>query len=366
MDIKNILIFGGTGAMGKYVVDLLAKEGHAVSYTSRKNREESRSNVTCMVGNAKDNRFLEEILKKHWDVIIDFMVYSTEEFQERVERLLSSAGQYIFISSARVYADCAGKITEESPRLLDVCADEAYLATDEYALSKARQEDELFHRKASGEALNWTIVRPSLTYSSGRLQLGVYEKESWLRRALLGKKIVFSRDLMNRYYTMTAGEDVAKGIAALAGRSECFGEAYHIVTDQSYQWKDILKIYLDVLEEELGSRPKVYLTETCTNLSFSEGRYQVLYGRYFNRHFDNSKIAGYVDVSAFENPAHGLSRCLREFLKQPEFGMVYWRLEAIMDRICGESTSLSDIPGWKNKAKYFLARYIPEIEGRDV
>ena len=58
-------------------------------------------------------------------------------------------------------------------------------------LAKARQEDLLFN---SGNN-NWTIVRPYITYSENRFQLGIYEKEGWLNRALSGNDIIFSRDI---------------------------------------------------------------------------------------------------------------------------------------------------------------------------
>lgn len=119
-----------------------------------------------MQGSAKDILFIRELCQKHWDAIIDFMVYSVEELEERIDLLLAATNQYVFISSARVYAD-APLISENSPRLLDVCRDKEYIATNEYAIAKAKNV--LFNSKYK----NWTIVRPSLTYAENRLQLGV-------------------------------------------------------------------------------------------------------------------------------------------------------------------------------------------------
>ena len=58
-------------------------------------------------------------------------------------------------------------------------------------LTKALQENLL---RASGYK-NWTIVRPYITFSDIRLQLGVYEKEQWLYRALQGRAIVSRKTL---------------------------------------------------------------------------------------------------------------------------------------------------------------------------
>lgn len=238
----NILILGGTGAMGSHLAPLLCRENE-VTVTSRSKRESSE--VRYIQGDAHDGAFLQALLaERHWDCIVDFMHYGTAEFAARVDLLLSAAGQYIFLSSARVYADCAAPITEDSPRLLDVCTDAEYLATDEYALAKARCEDILRGKVAR----NWTIVRPSITYSETRLQLGASEKEDWLYKALHGKPIIFSDDLAHKVTTMTYAGDVARGIATLVGNEKAFGEAFHITGSDHREWCEVLDIYRDVLK----------------------------------------------------------------------------------------------------------------------
>lgn len=115
--------------------------GHHCYHTAT---EESGSPlISFAVGNAHDQVFLDCLLDSKWDAIVDFMVWSTAEFSERYKKLLSAAEQYVFTSSYRVYAD-SSVITEESPRLLDAVDDDEYLATDEYALSKARCENLLW------------------------------------------------------------------------------------------------------------------------------------------------------------------------------------------------------------------------------
>ena len=80
-----------------------------------------------MQGDAHDSGFLEEVLKsRHWDALVDFLVYTSDEFRGRVDKLLESTNQYLFLSSSRVYANQYEKLVEESPRLLDVCKDQAF------------------------------------------------------------------------------------------------------------------------------------------------------------------------------------------------------------------------------------------------
>lgn len=350
----KVLILGGTGAMGVHLVHLLAESGNEIRVTSRKARRSPQKNVCYAEGNAHDPTFLQPILDERWDVIVDFLSYTTTEFRERAHLLPEAASQYIFLSSARVYADSKQPLTESSPRLLDTSTDGAFLSTDEYALAKARQEDIL---KNSGFQ-NWTIIRPYITYSENRLQLGVLEKEEWLYRALHGRTIVFSRDIHPMATTMTYGLDVAKGIMAIAGNPAALGEIFHITGSESCRWDEILTTYLDALEIYLGYRPKVCFQDLKRFMQCTPGKYQVRYDRLFNRQFDSSKIGRYVNIREFTKTGTGLRTCLDEFLKNPVFSDINWKLEASKDRQTKEHTPLSEIPGITKKIKYLRYRYL--------
>lgn len=349
----RILILGGTGAMGSHLVTLLSDQGDEVLVTSRRHRESNRL-VQYIVGDAKDLNFLNKILKKQWDSIIDFMIYSEDEFRERVDQLLESTSQYVFMSSARVYNNCAGFITEKTRRLLDSTSDQEFLATSEYSLLKARQENILL----SSNKKNWTIVRPYITYSENRLQLGNLEKENWLYRALKGRTIVFSEDMMNQYTTLTYGLDVSRGIMKIINCKSSLGESYHITNKESYKWSDVLKIYSDLIEDKTGKRPKVLLQSLDEFLVWNPGKYQIIYDRLFDRRFDNKKIGELIDTNEFVELSRGIYLCLNEFLIDSEFHCIDWKSEAIQDKFTGERTLLREIKGYKQKLKYIIYRYI--------
>lgn len=349
----RVLVMGGTGAIGGHVASMGAARGWEVYVTSR-GRDGNEGSIRYIRGNALNMEFIESVLSQRWNAIVDFMIYSTGEFQSRLERLLDATDQYLFPSSARVYADSRFPIREDSPRLLDVSKDEGYLSTDEYALAKARQEDLLKESSRN----NWTIVRPYITYARERLQLGVLEKEAWLYRALKGRTIVFSQDIADHVTTMTHGRDVAKGILSLIGNREAFGETYHITTDKSYTWNEILEIYLGTLEEKMGKRPNILMVSLEQFNMCHPAYYQTKYDRLYDRRFDTQKIARYVHVANFEDVNTGLKRELEAFLDAPCFKSISWRYEAMKDRLTGERTPLNTIPGVKNKVRYALARYL--------
>ncbi len=350
----NILLLGGTGAMGMYLAKKLANAEYSVFVTTRSSRTNS-DGISYLVGNSHDETFLNTILKqKKWDAVVDFMAYHTAEFQKKYMFFLNSTKQYVFLSSSRVYASSKERLTENSPRLLDVCPDQEYLSTDEYALAKARQENLL---RQSGKR-NWTIIRPYVTFSEYRLQLSCEEKESWLYRAMHGRTIVFPKDLSRCKTTFTYGADVAKGIASIIGKKSALGEAFHITTDESYFWSDILKFYLDALEKELGCRPKVMEKEKYE--SYMGGNLQqVKYDRLYDRIFNNDKISSFVDKAQFKKTRDAIHQCIHDFVKKPIWLRINWGEEALKDRQTKEFISFNEwlnISGVRNKIKYLVIR----------
>lgn len=346
----KILLLGGTGAMGYHLTSILAGAGHELYITSRSNRE-SCQNVHFIQGNAHDSHFLNYVLGyTSWDCIVDFMHYKTEQFRGRITKVLKSTQQYIFLSSSRVYADSKTPIVETSPRLLDVSTDERFLSTDEYALAKAREENILFEHKYK----NWTIVRPYITYSEQRLQLGVLEKESWLWAALNLGVVIFSKDIACHVTTLTYGYDVARGIAALIGESEAIGEVFHITCNRQIKWEEVFEIYNRTLSSEGFNAMPVY--KDRTSRLQSPGKYQVVYDRYYDRVFDNSKINRFIDTGSFKTPEEGLTECLRRFLKSSEFKRFDIESLLMLTKDSGVRIKLSQIGRKKDKIKFILIK----------
>ena len=135
---------GGTGAIGQELVPVLAQEvGNKIVVTSRR-KINSVDRIQYVQGNAKSIDFIKSLLENgNFDVIVDFMLYSTNEFRDRQKLLLSSCKQYIFFSSSRVYAPSDKPLNEKAVRLLDVSTDKEFLEDGEYSLTKAAEEDSL-------------------------------------------------------------------------------------------------------------------------------------------------------------------------------------------------------------------------------
>lgn len=350
----RILILGGTGAIGSQIIKILSQSSlNYLKITSRSKRI-SHQNIHYIQGNAKNFKFLKPILFEKWDVVIDLMVYSTNEFQNIVKDILSNTQHYIFFSSGRVYSDSEMPITEDSTRLLDIINDIKFLKTDEYSLSKAKQENILFNSKNR----NWTIIRPYITFDDYRLQLGPFEKEEWLFRALKGNKIIFSKEMLSKRTTLTYAYDVASSIASLLLNENCYGEVFNITQNKSITWEELLNIYLKVINEHLGILPKVVLLKRDDFIKCKPSHYQIIYDRLYHRCFDCSKLKKLINTNSFHDPVDALSNSLRKFLTNQKFLKIYPKFEAVKDRFSNEFSNLSNFESMPGKIQYLLYRFI--------
>lgn len=350
----KILALGATGVIGRNLVSRLAGEGHCIYVTTRRERQDTQF-VRYLTGNAKNPEFLRGILSERWDVIVDFMIYRTEEFKGRVASLVDATTQYIFTSSARIYADCDSPLHEQAPRLLDVTSDYNFLATDEYALSKARQEDLIL---ATGRP-NWTIVRPYITFGPDRLQLGTLEIEDWMYRSVKGRSIVFCGDLLPKQTTLTNGSDAARMIAALVGNFMAHGQIYNIAGNNVITWQEVLSLYADEIEVQLGKRPSIVLQSYEDFCMSSASLYQMQYDRMYHRRFDVRKIGALVDLADEADCRTLLRKFASEQLKFANALSPNWRAEALRDRVSGERAAAGEISSLDQRLRYLYHRYSP-------
>lgn len=329
---RKILLLGGTGAMGVYLAPELLNSGYQVYVTSRSEHISNERDLIYIKGDAKDINFLHKLLDQKFDAIVDFMVYNTEEFRERYIKLLSSTSHYLFLSSYRVYGDNHGKpITEESPRLLDSVDDQEYLATDEYGLTKARQENIL---RESGYK-NWTILRPAITYSKERFQLGTMEAHEFLQRALKGKSIIFPKQMLSKQATMSWAGDVARLISRMVMKSEAMCEAFTVSTSEHHTWREIVDYYTDILNVHIK------IVDLSVYQDIIGRPYQIKYDRMFDRIIDNSKALAVAEMNQedFMPLKDGLRIELANFAKNPVYRGYNATREQKMDKVVDSSIS---------------------------
>lgn len=336
MTRRRVLVLGGTGAMGVYLVPQLLEHGYGVDVTSRSDRASENDNLHYIKGDAHDTSFLADILKSgSYDAIVDFMGYQTDEFRARHNLLVHSCQHYVFISSYRVFAD-SDIITENSPRLLDVSNDTEYLATDDYALTKARQEDML----RSSNLKNWTIIRPAITYSQTRFQLATMEADTLLWRGLQNLPVVIPKAMMGKTTTLTWAGDVARIISKLVLNKDAYGEDYNVATHEHHTWREVANIYSEVLGLKVV---EVEVDEYIEAMGGGHVSYQVWYDRMFNRKLDCSKVLAITGENAdgFMKLEDGLRQELKKYVKSPVYSReINYARQAKFDKLTNTRVDL--------------------------
>lgn len=296
--MKKILVPGGTGAMGTYLVPELIRLGYKVDVVSLDDKESDNPNLRYFKANFLDEAVMEEFLRNDYDAIIDFMLYREADFRARMDRLLSSTEHYIGLSTYRIYANCEHPITERSPRLLDVMKDPEYIGCDtEYSLYKARIENIV----NGSMYMNWTFLRPSITFSKRRFQLVTLEAPIVIGAAKNGIPLLLPREAMEVQATMTWAGDVARMVSRLLFNKDAMREIYHPATAEYNTWETVANYYKELIGLKYNAVDKEEYLYVITDGKMGNGaRWQLEYDRLFDRIMDNSKILNITGMKQSE------------------------------------------------------------------
>jgi nucleoside-diphosphate-sugar epimerase len=321
---KKVLVPGGTGAMGVYLVPELLKLGYKVDVVSLDDLTSDTQSLRYIKANFKDDSFVDEILKNEYDAIVDFMIYNAPEFKLKYRKLLENCDHYIYLSSYRVYANEEHPITEKSPRLLDVSTDKDFLAAkdNEYSLYKAIGEDVL---RESG-LKNWTAIRPAITFSKRRFQLTILEADCVIYRAKAKKTVLLPEEAMGVQATMSWAGDVAKMISRLVLNKSAYGEIYTTATAEHNEWRTIADYYKELIGLKYAIVSKEDFLSCLSSDNNKSIRWQLDYDRLFDRIVDNSKI---LDVTG---------------LKQSELTTVYDGLKRELTNLPADAFTVDTTP----------------------
>jgi len=235
--MKSILLIGGTGIISNQISAALIKNGWDVSILNRGKRKEripQEANLIVADVFAESAEKIRTKLKgKNFDVVIDFLSYSIVHLRKKLLFVTGKCTHFVFISSATVYNNVdntTNRYTEDSST-----ADVNW----KYATDKTECEDYLRHH-AHEYSLNYTIIRPYITYDETRIPLQVTSKQFYtmINRMVCGKAMPLFRE--NVYTTLTSSKDFAIAISSVLSNEDAYGEAYHITGNCELTWKEVL------------------------------------------------------------------------------------------------------------------------------
>ena len=319
MDQKRILVVGATGAMGQYLVPVLAEMGHKVDALALNTLEYTHPNLNSFSGNAQDYEFMHKLVTENkYDAIVDFMIYHTPMLASWLPMMSQSTDHYIYLSTYRIYDNKEIPIRETSPRLLDTADDIILRNSDDYSVYKARGENIMraMPRK------NWTIIRPAITYSLLRNQLVTLEVHFTVGRALAGKPTILPIQAKDVQGTMSWAGDVAQMISRLLFNEKALGETFTVATSEHHTWGEIADYYKDICGlKAVWVDKEDFYEALCGTRDYNRtlgARWQLECDRLFTRIMDNSKVLSVTGMKQedlkplYDGLAYEVGRCPRD------------------------------------------------------
>ena len=278
----RLLIIGGTGVLSTAVVAEALRKGVSVTMINRGNRASNiPDNVILIKSDCRDYDTIERhIQSQYYDAVIDFLCYDEAQAKSSIEFYSKYAKQYIFISSAAVIdTRNSGVFNEDSPKVLPMW---------DYSVQKWEAE-EFVRSFARERRLNYTIIRPCVTYDDTRIPYGFSPRYGYhwtfVSRAKAGKPILTWNEGKNRCNMMRV-EDFAKGVVGLISNEKAYNESFNICGDEAPSFRQVL----EAMESCLGFVfPKIDVPVSFMAEALP-GRKGELYGRSFDAIHSNSKI----------------------------------------------------------------------------
>jgi nucleoside-diphosphate-sugar epimerase len=219
-------------------------------------------------------------------------------------------------------------VTESTP---------AYNPIWEYSQKKTACERLLQKAYESG-GFPFTVVRPSHTYSTGRLISSFGWDFTIGERMLAGKEIVVHGD-GETLWTLTHAKDFAVGFNGLVGNPAAIGETFHITSDFVYTWNAIHRILAHALgvEAKIVNIPSEVIGRADPDLGPG-----LLGDKAHCMILDNTKIRRFVPgfQPGISYP-EGVRLTLERFREHPELRTFDKKTDALIERLLGIWRTLS-------------------------
>jgi len=280
----KILLIGGTGNISSECALWLVSQGHEVVALTR-GRGAAPEGCRLVRADRKDPTGMRAAAAAvRPEVVVNFLGYEMEEIRLDYEVFHGSIRQYVFISSASVYA------TPHGPLPLTEASALGNTGWD-YSLKKLECEQWLLARWCEN-GFPLSIVRPSHTYSKLWVPNAVSSASYVVAARMEQGKPVYLHDGGENLWTLTAASDFAVGLGGLLGQAAALGEVFHITSDEVLTWH---QIYAEIADAVGARAPQIvpvptdFICQTVPRLVGSLKADKAQTGV-----FDNAKIKRFV------------------------------------------------------------------------
>jgi nucleoside-diphosphate-sugar epimerase len=249
----HVLIIGGTRFVGYLLTWRLLSAGHKVTLFNRgKLPDPFRERVERVVGDRTTDDLQNLLRGRRFDAVVDSTAYHTDDVQQVIDLFSGSIGHYIFVSTGQVYLvrqNCPrpSKETDYDGPLIPMPKTSQDRIEWDYGIGKRHCEDLL--------ARAWIEKK----FPSTRLRIPVVHGErdhfrrleSYLWRLGDGGPLLLPGG-ENQPMRHVYGDDVAKAVLKMIGRSITFGKAYNMTQFETPTLPEIIS----TLAAAMGARAK--------------------------------------------------------------------------------------------------------------
>jgi len=230
----RVVIIGGTGHTGTYLVPRLVEAGYEVISVSRqKRRPYSANNAWNIVKQVmidrveadKKNNFGKQILALAPDIVIDMICYTQDSASSLVEALRGQVQHYISCGTIWVHGHSEQVPTNET---------QARKPFGDYGINKAAVESYLLS-VSSQTGFPATVLHPGHIVGPGWIPVNPIGNfnPGVFKRLAAGEEVLLPNSGMETLHHVHA-DDVAQAfMKAIDNRSMALGESFYIVSDQA-------------------------------------------------------------------------------------------------------------------------------------
>lgn len=326
------LFIGGTGNISTAVSKLAVSSGIDLYLLNRGKTRQiifGAKTITCDVTNIM--KLKKELNNQEWDVVVNWIAFTTADIKRDIELFYGKTKQYIFISSASAY---------QKPLTYPIVTESTPLANPfwEYSRNKIACEDMLMDQYRE-RGFPVTIVRPSHTYDTVfPVSVGKWNDYTMPDRMEKGRKIIIHGDGTS-LWTLTHSEDFARGFLGLMGHQQATGHAFHITSDEILNWNQIY----ETIASALGVTINTLHISSDFICKYDDSHTGTLLGdKSYSVIFDNSKIKTFVPgFTAKITFKEGIKRTIDWYNENPEYKTVDDNVNKTLDMIISAYEKLS-------------------------
>lgn len=332
----KILLVGGTGVLSSEVLARSIEKEYDVYVLNRGKRKNIYSEfITTIKGDMRKPKEISMAIKDHYfDVVVDFVCYTEDDIKRSLSIFKLKCKQYIFISSAAVYDVENGEtfLRENSP---------LGSQTWQYSVDKVKCEN-IVTDFCKENNVNYTIIRPGVTYGNTRIPYGIMPPHGlhWtVVSRIINNKPIILWDGGKNFSTITHVKDFAVGAVGIFGNKNAYGEAYNIVSDERFQWVEVL----DTLEKVLGKKIlRCNVDKNFLSKMIPRKKGEILIGRSIDFVIDNSKIKKLVpeftqSISLYD----GINDVIHHYRKNNYVNGIDFKFDGQMDRVVNKYQNIT-------------------------